>query len=148
MDQKHLFFFHLLLGDEDLAIELFYIRIPSLAPLFVFRPIFARRPPKTSHVRMLQRVFLGVLFLAKLAMLRKNGQKLQSWTSSVQSGIVKTLLLSCLFPSLLLWMVASPPTWQNWKTKTPWLAQQAILSRCVLVGACWGTHWGLDGNTL
>jgi hypothetical protein len=26
MDQKHLFFFHLLLGDEDLAIELFYIR--------------------------------------------------------------------------------------------------------------------------
>jgi len=30
MDQKHLFFFHLLLGDEDLAIELFYMRIYSL----------------------------------------------------------------------------------------------------------------------
>jgi hypothetical protein len=96
MDQKHLFFFHLLLGDEDLAIELFRIRIPSLAPLFVFRPIFARRPPKTSQVRMLQRVFL-----ARLAMLRKNCQKLQSWTSSVQSGILKALLLSCLLPSFL-----------------------------------------------
>jgi hypothetical protein len=57
MDQKHLFFFHLLLGDEDLAIELLYIRIPALAPLFVFRPNFARRPLNTSHVRMLQRVF-------------------------------------------------------------------------------------------
>jgi hypothetical protein len=47
-----------------------------------------------------------------------------------------------------LWMIASPPTWQNWKTKTLWLPQKAILSRCVLVGACWGTHWEHVGNPL
>ncbi len=60
--------------------------------LFVFRPIFARRPPKTKSRANATTGFLGVLFLAKLAMLRKNCQKLQSWTSSVQSGILKTLL--------------------------------------------------------
>jgi hypothetical protein len=47
-----------------------------------------------------------------------------------------------------LWMIARPPTWKNWKTKTPWLAQQAILSRRVLVGACWGTHWEQVGNSM
>jgi hypothetical protein len=47
-----------------------------------------------------------------------------------------------------LWTIASPPTPQNWKTKTPCLAQQAILSRCVLVRACWGTHWEHVGNPL
>jgi hypothetical protein len=72
---------------------------------------------------MLQGVFLGVLFLAKLAMLRKKLSEVaivdvvsRKWDFENAS----TFLSPSFLPSFLLWTIASPPTRQNWKTKTPW----------------------------
>jgi hypothetical protein len=91
---------------------------------------------------MLQGVFLGVLFLAKLAMLREKLSEVaivhvvsRKWDFENASTF--------LSPSFLPFVDDRQSTYsaklEN-KDTVLVLAQQGILSRCVLVGACWGTH--------
>jgi hypothetical protein len=98
MDQKQLFFFHLLLGEEDLAIELFDIRIPSLAPLFVFSPIFARRPPNTKSRANATTGFFGCFVFGKT---RHVEEKLSEVAIVDVVSTKRDFENACLLPSFL-----------------------------------------------
>jgi len=43
---------------------------------------------------------------------------MSSWRSPEQSGVIENFYIVGRFRSFLLWMIASPPTWQFFKKKT------------------------------